>query len=425
MRRHAIVYTLPPIILIAFLVVISMTAWQRSQTISKLASTLAHGGKADVEAAARQLAAVSNPPLKLLVDLASSDDRIRAEAAQAALTRVLYNLERDADAGQRLQRVSDQAAELAAALAVHRHAFSPLSHSWLIDTTRRVLSIANRCPTGSPLVGLHCDDVISVVELARPTAPALAEQMDSTSTTPSVPERDLQRERLEREFAGYAAVPSAPEISPLAPISAPTSEKPEPSRVTAPPELPNDDAQLIPPATTAVDRPTWSEPVMRLQPEAPIQSGSTDAINTDEENQERSTVFTTDEEPPDSTHELLDRWRSARFDRSEIEDELLARGFCPIPKRLVEQYFSDDLADRLRLVDNVLTEPNLDARPWLMLLAEDENAEVRLMAVTVMATSDDKTLVEKAWQTAIRDRDSRIADLAARLRARREGAARR
>ena len=46
-------------------------------------------------------------------------------------------------------------------------------------------------------------------------------------------------------------------------------------------------------------------------------------------------------------------------------------------------------------------------------------------AVTVMATSDDKALVEKAWQVAIRDRDPRIADLASRLRERRAGALRR
>jgi len=115
----------------------------------------------------------------------------------------------------------------------------------------------------------------------------------------------------------------------------------------------------------------------------------------------------------------------ARSDRAELEEELAARGFHPIPKRLIERYFSDNLAERLRLVDSVLTEPGVDARPWLMLLSEDENAEVRLSAVTVMATSNDTTLVEKAWQAAIRDRDSRIADLAIRLRERREGTTRR
>jgi hypothetical protein len=81
--------------------------------------------------------------------------------------------------------------------------------------------------------------------------------------------------------------------------------------------------------------------------------------------------------------------------------------------------------DRLRLVDDVLTEQEIDARPWLTVLADDEDADVRLVAVTIMATSNDAELIEKAWQVAIRDRDPRIAGLAERLRERRSGARRR
>ena len=45
---------------------------------------------------------------------------------------------------------------------------------------------------------------------------------------------------------------------------------------------------------------------------------------------------------------------------------------------------------------------------------------MRLFAVTFMATSNNAALVEKAWQAAIRDHDPRVADLAERLRERRE-----
>ena len=79
----------------------------------------------------------------------------------------------------------------------------------------------------------------------------------------------------------------------------------------------------------------------------------------------------------------------------------------------------------MRLVNDVLIEPGVDARPWLMLLADDADADVRLLAVTIMATSSDSTLVEKAWQVSIRDRDPRIAGLAGRLRERRADAQRR
>ena len=88
---------------------------------------------------------------------------------------------------------------------------------------------------------------------------------------------------------------------------------------------------------------------------------------------------------------------------------------------MVEALFSDQTQDRLRLVDDVLKDSATGARPWLMLLADDPNADVRLAALTVMATSSDRALIEKAWQVAIRDRDPRIADLAARLHGRRSG----
>ncbi|MEO7404606.1 MAG: hypothetical protein ABIU95_13140 [Burkholderiales bacterium] len=123
------------------------------------------------------------------------------------------------------------------------------------------------------------------------------------------------------------------------------------------------------------------------------------------------------------TRQLLSRWLASKGEETQfVAHDLATRGFKRLPKRLVEQCLSNNVDDRLHLVDDVLKEPGVDARPWLILLSDDESAEVRLMVVTIMATSDDKTLVEKAWQVAIRDRDPRIADMASRLRERRGGA---
>ena len=70
---------------------------------------------------------------------------------------------------------------------------------------------------------------------------------------------------------------------------------------------------------------------------------------------------------------------------------------------------------------DLLAQPGVDARPWLVLLSDDEEADVRLAAVTVMATSNDPQLIEQAWQVVLHDRDPRIANLAPRLRARQSG----
>jgi hypothetical protein len=268
---------------------------------------------------------------------------------------------------------------------------------------------------------------MSVVLLARPVAAAVAVQTVSPAHAVPVPPSDLQRAGLEREFAGYNAEPMTPATSTTVPLTTTNDSLAEPERVADSSDLALSDARptLAPPTEVSAEgRPNWSQPAFRILPATPIKSNSLTEVKK-EENNAASKQATTSEQPPDNTRELLDRWRTSRSNRLEIEEELATRGFRPIPKRLVEQFFSENLADRLRLVDSVLTEPGVDARPWLLLLAEDENAEVRLMAVTVMATSNDKTLVEKAWQTAIRDRDSRIADLAARLRQRRDGATRR
>jgi hypothetical protein len=127
-----------------------------------------------------------------------------------------------------------------------------------------------------------------------------------------------------------------------------------------------------------------------------------------------------------NSRELLRMWLAAENgDIQRIERELAKRGFGKLSKRLVRQYFLENTQDRLKLVDLVLAQPGGGSEAWLLLLASDSDPDVRLFAVTFMATSNDAALVEKAWQTAIRDRDPRIADLAGRLRGRRDGPLRR
>jgi hypothetical protein len=122
-----------------------------------------------------------------------------------------------------------------------------------------------------------------------------------------------------------------------------------------------------------------------------------------------------------STRELLERWRTASGDEHrDIEHQLATRGFRHLSPALVQQYLATG-DGRAHVVDMVLKLPGAEVRPWLFLLGDDEDADVRLMAVTVMATSDDRALIEKAWQISIRDEDPRIADLSVHLRERRAG----
>jgi hypothetical protein len=176
----------------------------------------------------------------------------------------------------------------------------------------------------------------------------------------------------------------------------------------------------------------WAHPLFRMLPAMPINGLPDSHLPTSNQppSASASAPLVPELEQADLTdvdsRVLLERWLAATGSKVlPLEDELTRRGFGRLSARLVQQLFSTDADERLRLVDAVLTEPGVDARPWLILLADDTDADVRLLAVTIMATSDDSVLIEKAWQVAINDRDPRIAGMAGRLRDRRDSAKRR
>jgi hypothetical protein len=164
-------------------------------------------------------------------------------------------------------------------------------------------------------------------------------------------------------------------------------------------------------------RAKWSNPVTALAASRPIEKVDPQPL--------ADAAITTDAAPRlvnEDSRALLRQWRDA--DRShalDIEQELFRRGFGRLSHRLVDRLFDEKPSERLRLVDDVLSEPSVGVRAWLLLLVEDPNADVRLLTVTVMATSTDAVLLEAAWQAAIRDPDPRVADLAPRLYERRGG----
>ena len=58
----------------------------------------------------------------------------------------------------------------------------------------------------------------------------------------------------------------------------------------------------------------------------------------------------------------------------------------------------------------------IDARAWLWWLLKDEDADVRLTAATLLATTTDVRLLRELWQVARQDDDPRIRRLAEKLR---------
>jgi hypothetical protein len=440
-KRRASLYTLPIVVLIGFLLVAGLAAWQRANIVADLTDRVARGEKSEAAAAVRQLAALADPPLAVLVDAAASDKRAIAEAAQVAINRMFDKWQRQVDNQQHMNSVGRQLAELAGELASQRRAFAPADYPWLMNTTRNIVRLANKCPAKkTPFVAMHCDSIMSVVNQGNIAVTMNGDRAESTTdirphaiATPAeqTDNRESRQARLEREFSAFSTQPLPKDDARLpAERNALRSDRldSQPPNELAQGDSPGEflTPQQMPSPNELGGRPSWSLPIFRILPTSPVNSPATDDGQSGIEGSNSHSNSTAANTAGIRARELFERWQAASdSERPAIEKTLSERGFKHVPAKLVKQYLSADTQDRLRVVDNVLTEPGVDARPWLFLLAEDDDAEVRLMAVTVMATSDDKALIEKAWQVSIHDRDPRIADLAGRLRERRAGTLRR
>jgi len=101
--------------------------------------------------------------------------------------------------------------------------------------------------------------------------------------------------------------------------------------------------------------------------------------------------------------------------RAEAEDELISRGFDSIELEIARRLTSDDIDVRRRLVDALPRLQDVDGRAWLLRLAHDPSAEVRLAAMGTLAAGADRRLLARIEALAHSDRDPRIRRLAAQL----------
>jgi hypothetical protein len=118
----------------------------------------------------------------------------------------------------------------------------------------------------------------------------------------------------------------------------------------------------------------------------------------------------------EETPQLLNRLSSAdHYTAAVIRSVLKERGIGSEELSLAACLATADSAERLELVDDLKVLPARTARRWLRQLLTDKNADVRLKALTAMATTNDPELVGIARDVAVQDSDSRVTELAARI----------
>ena len=97
------------------------------------------------------------------------------------------------------------------------------------------------------------------------------------------------------------------------------------------------------------------------------------------------------------------------------EDELLHLGFTALEIQLAHHLTHPESRVRRSLVEKLTRLRGIDAAQWLTWLSQDADAEVRLAALSLMATSDDPVLLREMEQRARRDRDPQITQWFERL----------
>lgn len=462
-RRRLSLYSLPVVVAIGFLLVAKLAAWQQSDIVADLADRIAHGESREASDAVRKLAAMPNPPVSILVTAAAADEHQTADAGQVAINKLLRRWQRDVERNHRAGAIASQLCELAEALDTQQRDFASSDHQWLAITAGKILRLANALPAAkTPLVAIHCDAILAAVDAGGSISvsgsvddeSAGAPKTSETTSTPVSTAATSKEHGPAPTVLNHEVSLSPPQtIGANPPLDRPTDSvfNLEDDTANALHEnQPGDDVDhhgdepiegglsagtLSPP--NRFNDAEWSRPILRILPSKTEDVAPADKIAINEGGKElvaespRSAAPSLHAAAHDELREvdtkvLLRSWSRAEGDEIlSIERELARRGFGKVTPGLVQQFFSDKAEDRMRLVDGVLAKPHGGAGAWLLLLADDPDADVRLFAVTLMATSNNASLVDKAWQVALRDHDPRIADLAGRLRERRAGTLRR
>lgn len=108
----------------------------------------------------------------------------------------------------------------------------------------------------------------------------------------------------------------------------------------------------------------------------------------------------------------------AQSEGSEMESlqaELRRRGLSPVEIDLAERLFDPNSVVRKKLVADLPNIADIDATGWLLQCCKDEDADVRLAAFSLLATSSNTIMLQKLKNMAASDSDERILRIAAQI----------
>lgn len=117
--------------------------------------------------------------------------------------------------------------------------------------------------------------------------------------------------------------------------------------------------------------------------------------------------------------ECMQRLHRPGLESLAAEEELKRRGFDPLRLSIARRVYHPDYHVRLQLIRDLPGIPGIDATDWLIALASDEREEVRLAAITLLATLNNPSVLAQVEAIARSDTSERIRAQAQRVAKRR------
>lgn len=95
--------------------------------------------------------------------------------------------------------------------------------------------------------------------------------------------------------------------------------------------------------------------------------------------------------------------------REKAKLELVSRGFDGTAIAIATRIFTGDVSQKLELVDALASTTVVEPRPWLLLLLQDSDRDVRLRAVASLGSMDDPAIAGRLQMHLVDERDPAVA----------------
>ena len=375
---------------------------QRYHVADALADRALASSGSSLRATILELEQLGSAGVEPLVGLATSQRIDVASAAQQTVGRLLTSWEIAATELGDVTTFAKQASVLAAALDAHGDQFGAEGQRWANQLAGRLVIHSDQFPAAESWEILACCDHV----ISRPLLPLVKPRAVSTLAPPS-------------------AAPVAATAKPIAaPVPVKQELKPAPSAPRTVSARPLADLSFVEPSmpvTTAKQLPEWTNnslrPPLRLSEEGNLEAASAPiagpVIDVPSPQDVRLNAR--------AMRELSDRALATRADdgtsaeAAAARQALRGRGFSDGVLELTRQLEALPPRERRDALERAAQLPPTDARKVLRWFVADEDAEVRLQALTILATTGDPKLAELARERAVEDADPRVAAFASEL----------